>query len=100
MHEICPHCGGELWPVTDQVAAWMEQCAIADMPVIANRVSERTAAILLGVNEKKLADLRKRGCGPAVTVLPVAGSRFSYELSGLARFKAAHQTGEDWEVTV
>jgi hypothetical protein len=96
MTECCPHCGGELWPVSDQVAAWVAQCADADLPLIASRVSERTAAVLLGVSERKLAELRKRGCGPRVSLLPVCGSRYSYELAALARFKAAHQSGEDW----
>lgn len=98
MHDFCPHCGAERWSTGDQVAAWTVQCAQADLPLIANRVSERTASSLLGLTEKQLAKLRKTGCGPAVTALPVAGSRYSYELDALARFKAAHQTGEDWTV--
>ncbi len=96
MLDVCPNCGEELWPVTDQVAAWTTQCAESDLPLIAGRVSERTAALLLGVSERKMAELRKRGCGPVVTTLPVAGSRYSYDLTALARFVAAHQTGEEW----
>lgn len=66
-------------------------------PVRANRVDERTAAELLGVSPRTLAELRKRGCGPVVSTLPVDGSRFSYELDALARFKSAHRAGDDWD---
>jgi hypothetical protein len=44
-----------------------------------------------------LAELRKRGCGPVVSTLPVDGSRFSYELDALARFKSAHRSGDEWD---
>jgi hypothetical protein len=94
---ICRHCGGENFGNDDQVAAWRKECAERFFPVKADRVDERTAAELLGVSARKLAELRKHGSGPMVSVLPVAGSRFSYELTGLARFKSAHQTGEDWD---
>lgn len=96
MHECCPHCGGILFGDADLVAAWRLQCTEQDFPVIANRVSERTAAQLIGISERKLAELRKHGCGPLVTALPVAGSRFSYDLDALSRFVVAHRTGEDW----
>ena len=96
MLDCCPHCGGSLSGDADLVATWRLQCEAQDLPLIAGRVSERTAAGLLGMSERKLAELRKRGCGPVVTMLPVAGSRFSYDLAALARFAAAHRIGDDW----
>lgn len=93
---VCQHCGGINHGDDDQVAAWRKECAERFFPVKAGRVDERTAAELLGMSGRKLAEMRKHGSGPMVSALPVAGSRFSYELSGLARFKSAHQT-EDWD---
>lgn len=95
---ICPHCGGHVHGDHDQVAAWRIECAENRWTVKANRVDERTAAELLGVSQRMLVELRKRGCGPVVSTLPVAGSRFSYELDALARFKTAHRSGDDWDL--
>lgn len=100
MPECCPHCGGTLYGDADLVEAWRAQCREAGLPIVAGRVSERTAARLIGVSDRKLAELRKRGCGPMVTMFPVAGSRFSYDLAGLARFAAAHRTGDDWQAVI
>lgn len=93
----CQHCGGIVHGDQDQVAAWRLECAQRFFPVKAGRVDERVAAELLGVSQRKMAEMRKHGAGPMVSVLPVAGSRYSYELTALARFKSAHQTGEDWD---
>jgi hypothetical protein len=94
---VCQHCGGLVHGDHDQVAAWLQECRERCFPVRSNRVDERTAAELLGMSQRKLAEMRKHGAGPMVSALPVAGSRYSYELTALARFKSAHQTGEDWD---
>lgn len=100
MAEFCPHCGGELYGSADLVARWRSDCAEKRWPIVADRVSEATAARLLGMSVRQLTQLRKRGCGPVVVLLPVAGSRYSYELSAVARFYVAQRTGEDWEALV
>lgn len=97
MSVCCPHCGGVVSGDRDQVAAWQLECFEKSWRVKANRVDEKTAADLLGVSQRKLAELRKRGCGPVVSTLPVDGSRFSYELDSLARFKSAHRSGDEWD---
>lgn len=97
MADACPHCGGLIHGDEDQVAQWRLECAKNDWPLRLGRVDERTAAELLGVSVRFLAERRKRGCGPTVELLPVAGSRYSYDLAALARFKDAHSSGEDWE---
>lgn len=97
MSQFCPHCGGTVAGDLDQVAAWRLEIAERRLIVRANRVDERTAADLLGVSQRKLAELRKRGCGPVVSTLPVAGSRFSYELLALSQFKSAHRSGDAWD---
>jgi hypothetical protein len=93
----CPHCGGLIRGDEDQVARWRLECAQNNLPLKRGRVDERTAADLLGVSARFLAERRKRGCGPVVEILPVAGSRYAYSLESLARFKDAHSSGEDWE---
>lgn len=93
---VCPHCGGLVHGDEDQVVAWEMQCAEKALPLKAGRVDEKTAALLLGVSQRTLAELRKRGCGPVVSTLPCEGSRFSYELAALARFKSFHRSGDDW----
>lgn len=93
---VCQHCGGLVHGDHDQVAAWRKECAERLFPIRDGRVDEKTAAELLGMSVRKLAEMRKHGAGPAVFALPVAGSRYSYELAGLARFKSAHRS-EDWD---
>lgn len=97
MPDSCPHCGGLIRGDEDLIAQWRLECAQNNLPLKHDRVDERTAAGLLGVSARFLAERRKRGCGPAFELLPVAGSRYSYELTALARFKDAHSSGEDWE---
>jgi hypothetical protein len=97
MSQICRHCGGLVAGDHDQVAAWRIEIAERRLIVRANRVDEKTAADLLGISQRKLAELRKRGCGPVVSTLPVAGSRFSYELLALSQFKSAHRSGDEWD---
>lgn len=94
---VCPHCGGLVHGDDDQVAEWQRECIAKALPMKANRVDEKTAAHLLGVSQRTLAELRKRGCGPVVSTLPCEGSRFSYELPALARFKSAHRSGDEWD---
>lgn len=97
MSQFCPHCGGTVAGDQDQVAAWRIECAERRLVVRADRVDEKTAAELLGVSQRKLAELRKHGSGPVVSTLPVAGSRFSYELLALSQFKSAHRSGDAWD---
>ena len=97
MSQFCPHCGGTVAGDQDQVAAWQLECAEKRWVVKAGRVDEKTAAELLGVSQRKLAELRKHGSGPVVSTLPVAGSRFSYELLALSQFKSAHRSGDAWD---
>lgn len=92
----CPHCGGEIWGSEDQIVAWRTECTAKDWPIKAGRVSETTASALLGISVRKLAELRKHGSGPVVSSLPVAGSRYSYDLKELAQFKEAMKSGEAW----
>lgn len=94
--DYCPHCGGDLLGSEDQVAAWRIICLERCFPLADDRVSEATAAQLLGVSVKWLARRRKIGCGPQWSAIPVAGSRFSYSLQALSQFKSAHTNGEDW----
>lgn len=94
--DVCPHCGGLTRSDETQVHLWRVECVENKWPIRHDRVSEQTGAKLLDVSVRYLAERRKRGCGPVVSGLPVAGSRFSYELMALARFKAANDSGDDW----
>lgn len=97
MAEPCPHCGGLINGSDDQVARWRIDCKQGDLPIIGERVSETTAAVLLGVSAKWLSRKRKNRCGPQWSTIPVAGSRVSYTLHALAAFADAHTVGEVWE---
>lgn len=97
MTDCCPHCGGLIQGSEDQVARWRTDCIESDLPIIGGRVSEATAAQLLGVSVKWLSRKRKYGSGPQWSSIPVAGSRISYELHALSVFADAHTSGEAWE---
>lgn len=97
MSFICCSCGA-INHADTLVARWLEQCRNQGWTVKAGRVTEATAALLLGISARQLAELRKRDSGPVVSTLPVAGSRYSYELEALASFKEAQRMGEDWDV--
>jgi hypothetical protein len=96
MSFICCSCGA-INHADTIVARWLEQCRNQGWTVKAGRVTEATAAMLLGISARQLAELRKRDCGPVVSTLPVSGSRYSYELEELASFKEAQRMGEDWD---
>ena len=93
---VCKFCGGENYGSEDWVMRWREDCRQFDWPIHGDRVSETTAACLLGVSLKWLVRMRKRGCGPQWSALPVAGSRISYFLWDLSAFAEAHTSGEAW----
>ncbi|WP_140806419.1 hypothetical protein [Rhodanobacter glycinis] len=101
----CPCCGHRfadpdaapdlVEELTSQFAAI---CAQNDYAITDGRVSEVVAAALLGIRKKKLAMLRSVNNGPPYFNLPVDGSRYSYELKSLAKWKHFQKTGEEWDM--
>ena len=81
-----------------RVATWRDQCAVERWAVRAGRVSESVAAALLGMRPRLFASRRKSGSGPRVAVMPIDGSRYSYDLIELAAWEAMQQSGESWKV--
>lgn len=79
-----------------RVAGLESECAYRGYPLASGRVSEADAAKLLGMAPRTLAGKRKAGSGPRAHHLPVSGSRWSYSLTELAAWEAAHQEGESW----
>lgn len=51
-----------------------------------DRVTEKTAAALIGASGATLRRWRAEGAGPAYVSLPLAGCRITYRLSDLAEF--------------
>lgn len=102
----CPRCGNRHRCADDEldaqiaarVAAWEAECADRGYPIASGRVSEEHAAKLLGMAPRTLAGKRKArpSAGPRAHHLPVYGSRWSYSLTELAAWEAAHQEGESW----
>lgn len=99
----CPDCGRQFdedeerdGQLSARVAAWEADCADKGYPIASGRISEEHAAKLLGMAPTTLASKRKSGKGPRAYHLPVNGSRWSYSLTELAAWEAAHQEGESW----
>jgi len=104
IHE-CPCCGHRFAdpvaapaPEEKLVTQFAAICAQNDYVVIDGRVSECDAALLLGIRKKMLARLRSVNNGPPFLSLPVDGSRYSYELKSLAKWRHFQKTGEEWDL--
>jgi len=103
MEHKCPCCGHRFAdpdadpdPVEELAASFAAECARRDYVVTDGRVSECVAAALLGIRKKFLARLRSVNNGPPYFNLPVDGSRYSYELKSLAKWRHFQKTGEEW----
>lgn len=102
---MCPQCRCRFTEdeeldaqLASRITAWRDQCATQRWAVRAGRVSESVAADLLGMRPRLLANRRKSGSGPRVAVIPIDGSRYSYDLFELAAWEAMQQSGESWKV--
>jgi len=103
IHE-CPCCGHRFDdadaapdPAEELASQFAVICAQNDYVVTDGRVSECDAASLLGIRKKFLAHLRSVNNGPPYLSLPIDGSRYSYEMKSLAKWKVFQKTGEEWD---
>lgn len=97
----CPRCRFEFHDedaeLDARVVTLEAECAAKGYPIASGRVSEENAAKLLGMAPRTLAGKRnaRPSTGPRAHHLTVNGSRWSYSLTELAAWEAAHQEKED-----
>jgi len=98
----CPYCrcdhdedAERVAQIAARVAEWKATCADKHLRIRGDYVTESVAAQLIGVRPSVLRKHRHDGNGPPY--LNLDGCPFSYRLTELAAWEAAHQEGESWK---